>query len=177
MTPYEHALKHIGTYEWAEGDNPKVLEYYKKVGRPDVKHDSVPWCAAFFGAMLVDAGLDISSIPVSERLLARAWLKYAKQVPIEQAQLGDGVVLKRGFSKTAGHIGFFAGWDGDKVRIAGGNQRDSVNVSLYSKASIIGVIRLPSTKPAPHVPTPVVATGLAAILAALAAWFSGLFGG
>ena len=55
---YELALAERGVKE-AEGaaDNPKVQAYYRDAGHPEAKHDLVPWCAAFVGAMLKRAGI------------------------------------------------------------------------------------------------------------------------
>lgn len=55
---YELALGERGVKE-APGaaDNPVVQAYYKDAGHPEVKHDSVPWCAAFVGAMLARSGI------------------------------------------------------------------------------------------------------------------------
>ena len=44
---YELALSERGVKEGpGEADNPVVRAYYKDAGHPEVKHDSVPWCAA-----------------------------------------------------------------------------------------------------------------------------------
>ena len=56
MTPYELAKSEVGTMEWAEGSNPKVVAYYRDAGFPEVKDDAVAWCAAFVGAMIKRAG-------------------------------------------------------------------------------------------------------------------------
>lgn len=46
----------LGVWEWAEGDNPRVLAYYREAGVPQ-DHDEVPWCAAFVGAVLARCGV------------------------------------------------------------------------------------------------------------------------
>jgi hypothetical protein len=46
--------------EWpADSDKPVVQAYYKDAGHPEVRHDSVPWCAAFVSAMLARAGSNL----------------------------------------------------------------------------------------------------------------------
>jgi len=41
-----------------------------------------------------------------------------------------------------GHVGFYAGVEGSKVMLLGGNQGDSVSVSRYPKTQILGIRRL-----------------------------------
>ena len=70
---YELALSERGVKEGpGEADNPVVRAYYKDAGHPEVKHDSVPWCAAFVGAMLTRSG-----IKPSGSLAARSYLAWA----------------------------------------------------------------------------------------------------
>ena len=52
MNAYDLAQEEIGTVEWAKGNNPKVLAYFKDAGHPEVSTDETAWCAAFVGAML-----------------------------------------------------------------------------------------------------------------------------
>jgi hypothetical protein len=41
-----------------------------------------------------------------------------------------------------GHVGFFAGVDGTKILVLGGNQSDSVSIGSYPKNTLLGVRRL-----------------------------------
>ena len=77
MTPYELAKSEVGTMEWAEGSNPKVVAYYRDAGFPEVKDDAVAWCAAFVGAMIKRAGGKPSG-----SLAARSYLKWGKPVAL-----------------------------------------------------------------------------------------------
>jgi uncharacterized protein (TIGR02594 family) len=177
VTPYELALKEVGTVEWAEGSNPKVVAYYRDAGHSEVKDDAVAWCAAFVGAMLKRAGY-----PNTGSLAARSYLNWGEAVDPQKAQLGDICVFQRGGSTWQGHVGFFAGWDNGRMKILGGNQKDSVNVSLYGTAALLGVRRAkavatapsrpkatvpPKTPQSPSVPVPKAAMGIGAAVAAL----------
>lgn len=160
MTPYELAKKEVGTYEWAEGSNPRVVAYFRDAGSP-VTDDSVAWCAAFVGAMLKRAGLKGTGT-----LLARDYLKWGDVVDPAQAREGDIVVFKRGSSTWQGHVGFFVRRAGTHIEVLGGNQSNQVKVSRYLAADLLGVRRAPpgAKPPALTKPTPGL---LAAILALL----------
>ena len=133
---FESAKAHLGTWEWAEGHNPKVLNYYALSGHGEVKEDEVPWCAAFVGAVLA-----INGLPNTGSLLARSYADYGEEVSLNAGQTGDIVVLKRGNSSWQGHVGFLHSYQGDKVMLLGGNQGNQVNVSGYSRSKIIAIRR------------------------------------
>ena len=117
---YESASKELGTWEFKGAENnPVVLEYYSDAGHPQVKQDSVPWCAAFVGAIL--ARMDL---PATNSLLARSYLDWGTEVRLTDAVEGDVVVVKRGNSTWQGHVGFYAGATKQSVKILGGNQGD-----------------------------------------------------
>jgi uncharacterized protein (TIGR02594 family) len=108
--------------------------------------DHVPWCSAFtnFVAWLL-------RLPRSKSLAARSWLMVGRPVPLNEAKAGyDVVVLKRGKDpqpgpeviEAPGHVGFFAGLEGDVVLVLGGNQGDRVSVERFDAASVLGVRRL-----------------------------------
>ncbi|WP_435310634.1 TIGR02594 family protein [Primorskyibacter sedentarius] len=107
--------------------------------------DEVPWCSAFVNAIAFICGLERT-----QSARARSWLLAGKPVHIEDAEIGDVVILKRGTGdqpgpeviEAPGHVGFFGGIEGDKVVILGGNQSDSVNVSRYPLLRVLGVRRL-----------------------------------
>ena len=46
-TPYELAKAEVGTVEWKDGHNPKVVAYFRDAGHPQVKDDETAWCASF----------------------------------------------------------------------------------------------------------------------------------
>jgi len=138
MTPYELARAEIGTVEWNNGSNPKVLAYYADAGHSWVKDDSVAWCAAFVGAMLKRAGMKGTG-----ELTARSYLGWGEFVSIEDAKPGDIVVFKRGNSTWQGHVAFYVSCDAKVVKVLGGNQSDQVKESDYLRSSLLSVRRMP----------------------------------
>jgi uncharacterized protein (TIGR02594 family) len=157
---YELAKAEIGTVEWAQGSNPKVVAYYRDAGHPEVKDDAVAWCAAFVGAMLARAG-----IKPSGDLTARSYLKWGVPVDVRDAQQGDIGIIPRGSSAWQGHVFFIDRIANGKVYALGGNQRDAVNIQTYPASSLLGVRRAKTgagTVPKPEVKPaakPVVAAG------------------
>jgi len=123
------ARKEIGTVEIpGPRSNPKVVQYYfdvvgKKYG------DSVPWCAAFVGAMMTRSGKRSSG-----SLMARSYTKYGDEC---SAKPGAIAVWPRGRSPWFGHVNFVETVDGDKIVCIGGNQSDAVNRKVYSKSKAI----------------------------------------
>jgi uncharacterized protein (TIGR02594 family) len=100
--------------------------------------DGVAWCSAF-----VNWVCWLLRLPRSKSLAARSWLTIGRGVTLDQAQIGnDIVVLER--DGGGGHVGFYAGIDAPttNVLILGGNQHDGVNVSAFPMHRVLGVRRL-----------------------------------
>lgn len=138
ITAYQIAERFIGTKEIPGNvDNPAVLSWLKLDGDWP-QHDEVPWCSAFtnYVAWLL-------RLPRSKSLAARSWLGVGTPIDIQDARVGfDVVILKRDPNPASGHVGFFAGVEGGKVLLLGGNQGNRVCVSDYDYNRVIGVRRL-----------------------------------
>ena len=146
ITPFHVAQRFIGLKE-VEGNtaNPNILGMLQ-LDNTWPSDDSVPWCSAF--AAYVCWLLNVCR---SKSLRARSWLLVGKPVDIDDAVVGfDVVILSRGGGSqpdatvidAPGHVGFYAGMDGDKVLVLGGNQNDSVNVSGYDLTRVLGIRRV-----------------------------------
>lgn len=152
MKAYELAKAEIGTVEWENGSNPKVVAYFKDAGQAGVKDDATAWCAAFVGAMLRRAGMKSTG-----SLLARSYLEWGTPVARKDAREGDIAIFKRGNSSWQGHVAFFVKDNGSTITVLGGNQANAVNRRAYPAASLIGVRRavaetITTTAPAATVP-------------------------
>ena len=108
--------------------------------------DDVPWCSAFMNYITW-----LLRLPRSKSLRARVCLLLGGAIPTEEARAGfDVVILKRGGGNqpgpdvinSQGHVGLFAGIEGGKVLVLGGNQTDEVNVSRYPVGRLLGIRRL-----------------------------------
>jgi uncharacterized protein (TIGR02594 family) len=169
-TAYDLARADIGTVEWRNGNNPKVLAYFADTGNAWVKDDETAWCAAFVGSMLHRAGQKGTG-----KLNARSYLDWGVPVDLQDALPGDVVVFKRGNSTWQGHVAFFVRRSGAFVTVLGGNQSDQVKESNYPVASILGIRRLAVSDPVepPAVPAPVTRSFWAALATTLAGIWRG----
>ena len=147
MNAYEMAKAEVGTVEWAKGDNPKVVAYFKDCGNPGVMDDVTAWCAAFVGAMLRRAGVKSTGA-----LNARSYLDWGTPVNRKNALPGDVVVFKRGNSSWQGHVAFFVKDRGALIDVLGGNQSNAVNVKGYQAAALLGIRRPPKATAKPAAP-------------------------
>mgnify|MGYP003515341895 FL=1 len=147
MNAYEMAKAEVGTVEWAKGDNPKVVAYFKDSGNPGVTNDETAWCAAFVGAMLRRAGVKSTGA-----LNARSYLDWGTPVDRKNAQPGDVVVFKRGNSSWQGHVAFFVKDRGALIDVLGGNQSNAVNIKGYHSAALLGIRRPPKATAKPAAP-------------------------
>lgn len=110
--------------------NSRIVEYFTSTTF-NVTDDSVPWCAAFVGWCLEQAG-----VPGSKSARARSYLDWG--ISIAKPIQGCIVVLSRGPDQTKGHVGFFWSEDKDQVYLLGGNQQDRVCVRGYYKYNVLG---------------------------------------
>jgi uncharacterized protein (TIGR02594 family) len=138
-TAFDIAQRFQGIKEVAGSlDNPQIMAMLRLDGAWPAS-DEVPWCSAF-----VNYVAWLLNLPRSYSLAARSWLQIGRAIDYEDAeQENDVVVISRGLDPTKGHVGFYAGLGTfNHVRILGGNQNNSVSVSEFDAARIIGVRRL-----------------------------------
>ena len=144
-TLYQIAERFIGVKEVpGTDDNPQVMAMLNlDVSWP--QHDEVPWCSAFLNYCAW-----ILRLPRSKNLLARSWLAIGTAILPKDAEKGfDVVILNRdGIQDPTdttgpGHVALFSGWaQKDRIALLGGNQGNSVRVSIYNAKDILGVRRL-----------------------------------
>jgi uncharacterized protein (TIGR02594 family) len=141
------ALKLKGVHEGTEGKpNPKVVALYADAGFPEDKDDSsIPWCAAFVGAILKRSGHKPSG-----SLLALSYEKWGQH--LDHPALG-AIATKKRFSKKTGkliggHVFFVVGWDEHNVYAFGGNEDDQVETESITLSQVTAY-RWPSDVPLP----------------------------
>lgn len=130
-------------------NNPFILWCLSLTTFPTPHYDEIPWCSAFINGLCY-----ILDLPRSGSASARSWLRVGRPVGDHDALIGqDIVIIKRGSEpqpgpevlNAPGHVGIFAGYEGDKrIRILGGNQGDRVSVESFPLASVLGIRRITS---------------------------------
>lgn len=116
-------------------DNPRIVEYHSATTL-HATDDETPWCSAFANWVMKQAGIKGTGLAN-----ARSWLDWGRK--LDAPVPGCVVVLKRGTSPTSGHVGFYLEPKGDRIAVLGGNQGNSVKVSNYLVADVLGY-RLPA---------------------------------
>jgi len=140
VTPFDLAQRYLGIAEIpGDRDHPLIRWWHSTctIGETD---DEVPWCSSFVNGICWELRR-----PRSQSAAARSWLDVGVAVGTDQARPGSDIaVLQRGNSPTAGHVGFFAGWDSDSgsIRILGGNQGNKVSIRGYPIGAILGIRRV-----------------------------------
>jgi len=128
---YDIAKKEIGIKEFkGSKHNPRILQYHDETSL-DASTDEVSWCSSFINWCMKRSGF-----PGTDSAVARSWLNWG--ISISTPALGCVIILKMGREAWQGHVGFFAGFEGDRVLILGGNQGNQVSISSYPRSKIIG---------------------------------------
>lgn len=124
------ASQEVGQKEIAGNvHNRRIVEYHATTTLA-AKQDEVPWCASFVNWCLAQ-----SKMKRTRSAAARSFLKYGTECELRR---GCVVVLSRGSSATAGHVGFCARHSATHVWLLGGNQSDAVSVARFRVDRIIG---------------------------------------
>src|SRR3990172_7800048 len=143
ITAFDLAQRFIGVREIAgQASNPLILSMLK-VDDDWPEGDEVPWCSAFINYICW-----LLRLPRSKSLRARSWLDVGRMISLNELEPRyDIIILKRGQNPTSGHVGFYAGSSNgflvhDFIPILGGNQSDSVKVSMFETKDILVARRL-----------------------------------
>jgi len=133
------ARGYLGLKEWPGAKhNPAVVALFAKAGHAEIHDDETPWCAAFVGAVLAEAGARGTGA-----LNARSYMKWGEAVDISDAKAGDVVVFWRGSRDGwQGHVAFFVGFKAGQIAVLGGNQGNAVSIAPYASARLLGVRRM-----------------------------------
>lgn len=139
----DEARSHIGTSE-IKGvrHEPKILRWWRMIKRGGIKSDEIPWCAAFVGACLEEAGIRSSRFES-----AKSYLDWGLSIPYPV--YGCVVVFSR---DGGGHVGFVVGLDQrHRLLVLGGNQGDKVSIAPFDRSRVAGY-RWPTGIPPSGVP-------------------------
>ena len=111
-----------------ESHTLRILEYHK-ITTLKAKTDETPWCAAFLGWCLEQAG-----VKSTRSASARSYLEWGYEIktPVE----GCIVVLERG-KAPSGHVGFYLGETAEHICLLGGNQANQVCEQMHAKKRVL----------------------------------------
>jgi uncharacterized protein (TIGR02594 family) len=110
--------------------NPRIVEYHATTTHK-ASTDEVPWCSSFANWCMIQHGLKGTNSAA-----ARSWLHWGKK--IESPKTGCVVIFSSSRGPASGHVGFFERSQGAHILVLGGNQKDAVNYSSYSKTRLLG---------------------------------------
>ena len=127
------ALAEFGTTEFSgEKHNSRILEYHRATTLKATT-DEVAWCSSFVNWIVQQCGL----VP-TQSAAARSWLSWGKAIgyPV----FGCIVVLDRRSkdNPNAAHVGCFIRELDGNIFVLGGNQGNSVSISVYPKSRVLG---------------------------------------
>lgn len=124
------ARAQLGVKEVAGAGNSNTITGYFQASVQQKHPDSVPWCAAFVGAMLADTGYVGTG-----SLMARSYLDWGTE--LTKPVPGAIVIFKRG-AAPAGHVAFVDAVTSSSLKCIGGNQSDAVTIASFSRTSVLG---------------------------------------
>ncbi len=127
------AAHHMGLQEVVGPTHSSVIQVWLKRLAAKWVDDETPWCGTFVG-WCIAAGLPNEALP-SNPFGARNWLKAG--VPCEPTY-GAIAAFSRPGSSWSGHVGFLVGQTLTHYQVRGGNQNNSVNDTLITKARFLG---------------------------------------
>lgn len=146
MTAFDLAGRYAGIGELAGKDHHPLIQWWLSLCSLGYDApDETAWCSAFVNGIAWELRL-----VRSKSAAARSWLTVGEAVPLAEARTGyDVVIIKRGTSHgpevttgAPGHVGFFAGIEGDRVLMLSGNQGNKVSILGFPVADVLGVRRL-----------------------------------
>lgn len=114
--------------------NQRIEAYHATTGGGPAD-DGVPWCSSFVNFCITQAGGRGTNSKA-----ARSWMTWGRDAG--NFTQGCIVVLQRG-AAPMGHVGFFVGFDGDRILLLGGNQGDAVSIASFDRSRVLAR-RLPA---------------------------------
>lgn len=108
--------------------HPQIVAWWADIGAGWFQDDETPWCGAFLGGTLLEAGVSILPGALAPR--ARAWERWGQ--PLVGPAVGAVVTFWRGSPASAnGHVAFVLGQRDGRLVCLGGNQNDAVTVANF----------------------------------------------
>lgn len=124
----------LGQREVKGSKNNARIIWYGKFVSYKITLDSIPWCASFQNAALINSGYEGTA-----SAMARSFMNLDGAIKLKKPIRGCMVVFWRKSPKSSsGHIACYLGKKGNKDIIIGGNQSDSVSIISRSSDMVLG---------------------------------------
>ena len=125
------ANKYVGVNEAKNGD---LIREMHKSGWLNAG-PGTPWCMSFVQHVLrKDMHMTSEQIGVWPTASAAAGHRIGRHT--DTPQLGDIILVKSSAAPSGNHIAFFAWFEGNRVKLLGWNQNDSVCLTTYPKSAV-----------------------------------------
>lgn len=117
----------------------RIHQYAVETGLDKVySSDEIAWCALFVSWVCWKCD---ANAPKS--LAAISFLEFGSHLTIEEAVVGDLIILYRGdVNSWQSHVGFFVAFREGQIYMLAGNQRNQVNIMSFPVTKLRGVRRL-----------------------------------
>ena len=143
---FDIAKKYLGMKEINGSKHaPLIVKMWARIKLAGIKDDETPWCAAFVGSCLEEAG-----VQSTRSAAALSYEKFGKSLgyPVPGA-----IAYKKRYNSAGktigGHVAFVAGQnEKGQIMLLGGNQNDQVCIAPFNKSVIMGY-RWPNGYPVP----------------------------
>lgn len=128
-------------------NNPVIMDWARGLGLSKIyKGDYLAWCGLAIAHLLRITAKPLPDVKgdLYNYLRALYYKNWGYEVPIQDAQLGDLVILIR---EGGGHVGICIGWSKDKktIFLMGGNQSDTFSIAEFKADRIVAVRRYYAT--------------------------------
>jgi uncharacterized protein (TIGR02594 family) len=163
VPPWLEVMRSItGLHEYEDGSNPKIEGMAAFIGRvfpaqasyaSGYTDDSIAWCGVATDFCLAACHPAISGpfgpTDTDKWMWAQSFASDAGFTRLSRPVPGAITVLTR---EGGGHVSMFEEWDDNgMLRLRGGNQSNSVNVSSYDPSTVVAYV-WPTAFPIPDVP-------------------------
>jgi uncharacterized protein (TIGR02594 family) len=114
-------------------DNPQIVSWWDDIGAGWFDDDETPWCGAFVGGTLLEAGIGI--LPGGQAPRARAWERWGQA--LNGPAVGAVATFWRGsINSRNGHVAFVLGQKNGRLVCLGGNQSNAVTVANFNPSRV-----------------------------------------
>jgi uncharacterized protein (TIGR02594 family) len=131
------AAKDTGVDERDPRFKTAILDYFDATDfRPKPTSVATPWCGAFAAHCMKASGNPTAAASVPKGAAAAAnWKSWGTGLPWPSPSIPEGAVVVL----SPNHVGFFAGLEGDRVYLLGGNQSDRVDRTPFPRSQVVAV--------------------------------------